>query len=282
MKTLPVLRLRWLIAILITVGVAIGYLDRQTLALTAKAIERDIPLSDPDFGHLQSLFYLAYGLMYVGGGRLMDLLGTRRGFLLIVVWWSAACAMHGLAAGFLMLAAGRIMLGLAQGGLFPVGAKAVAEWFPARERGTAMGMVNGGSSVGAVVAPPAIALVLYCLGDAHWPWVFYLSGAAGLVWAVWWLREYYPPARHPRLSAAERREIEEVLAGAREEKSPLAWWRLLGSAASPYELRIVVPVTDWKSDFGNLSWFVLLPAASEIRSPGRRTVPAATWEEQFP
>ena len=111
--------IRWPIAILITVATAIGYLDRQTLALTWKAIQQTIPLSDNDFGNLQSLFYFAYALMYVGGGRLMDLLGTRRGFLLIVVWWSLACAGHGLARGFLMLAAARLMLGLAQGGLFP-------------------------------------------------------------------------------------------------------------------------------------------------------------------
>jgi ACS family hexuronate transporter-like MFS transporter len=77
--------IRWPIAVLITVAVAIGYLDRQTLALTTKAIQKDIPLSDSDFGNLQSLFYFAYALMYVGGGRLMDLLRSRRGFLLIMV-----------------------------------------------------------------------------------------------------------------------------------------------------------------------------------------------------
>ena len=208
---IPVRSIRWPIAILITVAVAIGYLDRQTLALTVKAIQRDIPLSDGDFGNLQSLFYFAYALMYVGGGRLMDLLGTRRGFLLIVVWWSLAIAGHGLAHGLAMLMAARLMLGLAQGGVFPAAAKAVAEWFPARKRATAMGLVNGGSSVGAVLAPPLIALVL-CY--APWPWVYYLSGAVGLLWTAWWLWDYYPPARHPRLSEEERREIHEVLVSA--------------------------------------------------------------------
>jgi ACS family hexuronate transporter-like MFS transporter len=216
--------IRWPIAILITVAVAIGYLDRQTLALTFKAIQRDIPLSDNDFGNLQSIFYFAYALMYVGGGRLMDLLGARRGFLLIVIWWSLACAGHGLAAGLTMLAAARLMLGLAQGGVFPAAAKAVAEWFPARERATAMGMINGGSSVGAVAAPPAVALVL-CY--APWPWVFYLSGAIGLLWTAWWLWDYYPPAQHPRLSAKERVEIQEVLVSAPPSKSGVSWWRLL-------------------------------------------------------
>ena len=92
--------IRWLIAILIAVATAVGYLDRQTLALTWQSIQGSIPLSDNDFGTLQSLFCLAYALMYVGGGWLMDFLGTRRGLLLIVVWWSLACAGHGLAHGF--------------------------------------------------------------------------------------------------------------------------------------------------------------------------------------
>jgi ACS family hexuronate transporter-like MFS transporter len=216
--------IRWPIAILITVAVAIGYLDRQTLALTTKAIQRDIPLSDADFGNLQSIFYFAYALMYVGGGRVMDLLGTRRGFLLIVIWWSAAIAGHGLAHGLLMLGAARLMLGLAQGGVFPAAAKAVAEWFPARERATAMGLVNGGSSVGAVAAPPLVALVL-CY--AAWPWVYYWSGAVGLLWTAWWLWDYYPPSQHPRLSAAERGEIQEVLVSTPSSQVRISWFRLL-------------------------------------------------------
>ena len=192
---------RWLICVLITVAIAIGYLDRQTLALTTKAIEHDIAISDDAFGNLQSIFFFAYALMYVGGGRLMDALGTRRGFLLIALCWSLACAAHGLATGVWMLAAGRLMLGLALGGSFPGAAKAMAEWFPTRERGTAMGVINGGSSVGAVVAPWVVAAIL---AYAHWPWVFFFSGAMGLLWTVWWLLEYYPPNRHPRLSAEER------------------------------------------------------------------------------
>ena len=113
------MRSRWIIAILITVAIAIAYLDRQTLAVSVKAIQVDIPLSDKDFGHLQAAFFFAYALMYMGGGRLMDALGTRRGFLLMAVWWSLACAAHGLATGVLMLVAGRLMLGLAQGAPSP-------------------------------------------------------------------------------------------------------------------------------------------------------------------
>jgi ACS family hexuronate transporter-like MFS transporter len=214
---------RWTIAILVTLIVAVGYLDRQTLAVAIKAIESDIAISDRDFGILQAMFFGAYACMFVGGGKLMDSLGARWGFLLIVVWWSLACAAHGLADGFAMLAAGRLMLGFAMGGTFPAGAKAFAEWFPSRERSTAMGMLNVGSSIGAVIAPPAIALILTY---APWPWVFYLSGALGLPCAALWLWVYRPPAQYPRLSAKERSEIQEVLVSTPHQESAVPWQRL--------------------------------------------------------
>lgn len=214
---------RWSIAVLITVAVAIGYLDRQALAVSIKAIEADFAVSDQQFGILQTLFFMAYACMYMGGGRLMDALGTRRGFFLIMVWWSLACAAHGLADGFGMLAAGRLMLGLALGGTFPAGAKAIAEWFPSQERSTAMGMINGGGSVGAVIAPPLFALVLAYL---PWPWVFYLSGALGLVCAAWWLYSYHPASEYPRLSPKERDDIHEVLTPNPHQEAVIPWRRL--------------------------------------------------------
>ena len=106
----------WLIAIIISAVIAINYLDRQTLAVAIKAVQEDIPISDKDFGNLQAIFFFAYALMYVGGGRLVDALGTRRGFALIIIWWSLACASQGLATGVLILLVGRLMLGLAEGG----------------------------------------------------------------------------------------------------------------------------------------------------------------------
>jgi ACS family hexuronate transporter-like MFS transporter len=197
---------RWWIAILVTAAIAISYLDRLTLPVAIKEIRADIPISDSTFANLNVAFLLAYALMYMGGGRLIDALGTRRGFFVIMVFWSLACASHGLAAGFWMLAASRFLLGLGEGGGFPAATKAVAEWFPVRERSTAMGMINAGTAVGSVVAPPLIAAIALSplLG---WRWVFFLTGAAGLVWTVWWRREYYTPAEHPRLSPQERDEI---------------------------------------------------------------------------
>src|SRR5580765_951147 len=164
--------LRWRIAILISAGIAISYLDRQTLPVAIGEIRRDIPISNQVKAFLDSAFLVTYGLMYLGGGRLMDSLGTRRGFLVIMIFWSLACASHGLAANFnfppvfglsfgvLMLATSRLLLGMGEGGGFPAATRAVAEWFPVKERSTAMGIINGGTAIGGIAAPPLIALVL--------------------------------------------------------------------------------------------------------------------------
>ena len=167
--------MRWRIALLVTAAIAISYLDRQTLPVAIAAIQEDIPISNTQFSNLNTAFLLAYALMYAGGGKLIDVLGTRRGFALIMVVWSLACASHGLAAGFGMLAVSRLLLGMGEGGGFPAATKAVAEWFPVQERSTAMGMINAGAAVGAVIAPPAIAAIITA---SNWRWVFFIAGVA--------------------------------------------------------------------------------------------------------
>jgi len=179
--------IRWRVAWLVCVAIAISYLDRQSLPVAVAAIQRDIPLTNTQFGALSSAFLLAYALAYAGGGVLIDRLGTRRGFLVIMVFWSLACASHSLATSFWLLAGSRFLLGAGEGGGFPAATKVIAEWFPVAERSTAMGLVNAGTAVGAVVAPPAIAAILT---HGTWRWVFVACGAAGLVWTVWWMKAY--------------------------------------------------------------------------------------------
>ena len=218
------MKTRWRIACLVSVAIAISYLDRQTLPVAIKAIEQDIPVTNQQFSLLQTAFLVTYALMYVGGGKLMDVLGTRRGFTLIMVFWSVACAGHGLAANFAMLAACRLLLGAGEGGGFPAATRAVAEWFPVKERSTAMGIMNAGTAVGMVVAPPLIALVL---SFANWRWIFFITGAAGLIWTLWWRRDYFPPEQHPKLGDAERAELQSVLQPADAAETRLSWLQLL-------------------------------------------------------
>jgi len=202
--------LRWRIAILVSAAIAISYLDRQTLPVAIGAIQKDIPISNQVKAFLDSAFLLAYGLMYLGGGRLMDVLGTRQGFAVIMVFWSLSCASHGFATNVIMLAASRLLLGIGEGGGFPAATRAVTEWFPARERATAMGIINAGTAIGAVIAPPGIAFVIlkvHWLQLSSWRWVFFITGAAGLLWTVWWVKKYFPPEQHRGLSADERARI---------------------------------------------------------------------------
>src|SRR3954463_917910 len=165
---------RWRIAFIVSVAIAISYLDRQTLPVAIGEIRKEIPISNQAKALLDSAFLLTYGLMYLGGGRLIDTLGTKRGFACVMIFWSLACASHGLAGGFVMLAASRLLLGMGEGGGFPAATRAVAEWFPVRDRSTAMGIINAGSGVGGIVAPPLIAWIVThvtWLGVTPWRWV---------------------------------------------------------------------------------------------------------------
>ena len=180
---------RWLPVILVTVAIAISYFDRQTLPVAIAAIQRNIPISNQQFSYLQTAFLLSYAALYIGGGRLLDLLGTRRGFMLIMLWWSIACALHGLATGFGLLLCARFLLGMGEGGGFPAAIRVVAEWISPEHRSTAVGIINAGTAVGSVLAPPLIGFVLLHSG---WRTVFYIAGAIGMAWVLWWTLSYRP------------------------------------------------------------------------------------------
>jgi ACS family hexuronate transporter-like MFS transporter len=216
--------MRWRIALLLSAAIAISYLDRQTLPVAIKAIEQDIPITNEQFSALQSAFLVAYAVMYAGGGKLMDVIGTRTGLLAIMVFWSVACASHGLATSVGMLAVSRLLLGMGEGGGFPAATRAVAEWFPVTERSTAMGIINAGTAVGGVVAPPLLALVIT---SSDWRTVFYLAAAIGWAWSAWWWFAYYPPDQHPRLSEAERTLLAPVIGAGRTAEAAPKWLTLL-------------------------------------------------------
>jgi MFS transporter, ACS family, hexuronate transporter len=194
---------RWHIAVVVSAAIAISYLDRQTLPVAVKAISKSIPLTNEQFSELQSAFLLAYAFMYAGGGKLADALGTRIGFAAIMIFWSLACASHALAANFAMLAGSRFLLGMGEGGGFPSATRAVSEGFAVKDRATAMGIINAGTAVGGILAPPLIALIVtyFC-----WRWVFVVTGAAGLLWTAWWLRWY----SSPREEGTQTREAKQL------------------------------------------------------------------------
>lgn len=195
---------RWYPVALATVAIAISYFDRQTLPVAITAIQHNIPISDEQFSYLQTAFLLSYAALYVVGGRLLDSLGTRRGFTLIMLWWSIACALHGLASGFGLLLCARFLLGMGEGGGFPAAIRVVAEWTSPQHRSTAVGIINAGTAIGSVLAPPLIGLVLLRSG---WPMVFFLSGAAGIAWVLWWVVAYRGPSRGDSTSTVNTRVV---------------------------------------------------------------------------
>src|SRR5581483_1503370 len=132
---------QWYFVALVTAAIAISYFDRQTLPVAIAAIQHTIPLSDQQFSWLGFAFLIPYAVLYVAGGRLLDAMGTRRGFLRIMLWWSGAWAVHGLATSFGVVRLARCLLGMGEGGGFPAATRVVAEWIPLERRSTAMGII---------------------------------------------------------------------------------------------------------------------------------------------
>ena len=193
--------LRWWIVGLLFLASAKNYLDRQTLSILAPSIQSNLHISDIAYGNIVNLFLLAYGFAYLISGRITDWLGTRASMVLFMSWWSVAGMLTAWVRSAVGLGGARFLLGLGEAGNYTVAPKVVAEWFPARERGVAIGIYTLGATIGATLAP------LLILGLSHrWGWqaAFTVIGATGLVWLVpwWWL--YHSPERHPYITDAER------------------------------------------------------------------------------
>jgi ACS family hexuronate transporter-like MFS transporter len=193
--------LRWWIAGLLALATALSYLDRVSFPNVVKEVRADIPISTEDYSRLMSLFLVAYGVMYAGGGWILDRLGTRWGYFVMITWWSASNFLTGFVTSLAGLKVFRFMLGMGEGGGFPGSGKAVSEWFPPRERSFAFGLFNTGSAVGAIVAAPLLAWMALTFG---WRWVFFITGGAGFAWAAAWLLFYRTPDRSPYITPDER------------------------------------------------------------------------------
>jgi ACS family hexuronate transporter-like MFS transporter len=192
--------LRWWIAGLLFLATVINYVDRQCLSVLAPVLRDEFGMTATDYSRIVSAFMLAYLIMQTGSGRLMDWLGTRRGFSLCIVWWSVAAMLHAAARSALHLGVFRFLLGLGEAGNWPGAVKAISEWFPTRERAFAIGLFNSGSTVGATVAPPLVAWLALTYG---WRNAFLITGSLGFFWLVLWLVLYRLPHEHRWLRPKE-------------------------------------------------------------------------------
>lgn len=180
---------------------AVGSIDRQVLSFTAKTIKAEFALTNTQYGELGFAFLLAYAFSQLFSGVIIDRFGTRRALGFAVVLWSLAIMAHAAAIGFWSFCLARALLGLTEGPNLPAAFKAIAEWFPREERSMASGLVTAGSGLGLILAPLLVGLLMTSFS---WHAAFIVPGIAGLIWVAFWLRSYYLPERHPRVSAAER------------------------------------------------------------------------------
>jgi MFS transporter, ACS family, aldohexuronate transporter len=194
-------RVRWTVVALLFGATTVNYIDRQVLGILAPTLTRDLGWRETDYAAIVSWFSVAYGIGLLGMGRLLDRVGVRRGLACSVGLWSLAAMGHALVRTVTGFSVARALLGIGESGNFPAGVKAVAEWFPKRERALATGIFNAGSNVGVVLAALLVPWIALALG---WRWAFIATGVLDLAWLAVWLTTYRPPGEHPRLSDAER------------------------------------------------------------------------------
>ncbi len=202
-RTLPALR--WWIGGLLFASTVINYIDRQTLSVLAPFLKRDYQWSNFDFACIVISFRIAYAIGQTVSGRFLDRVGTRRGLTITVTWYSLAAMLTSLAGGFWSFCTFRFLLGAGESANWPGATKAVAEWFPKRERGWACALFDSGSSIGGIVASFLVVGLYWAFGG--WRLAFVFTGTLGFLWLIAWRLLYHPPEDHPRIRESERQMI---------------------------------------------------------------------------
>ena len=232
--------IRWIVCALLFFAATINYVDRQVIGILKPTLQGQFHWSETDYADIVFTFQLAYAIGFIFAGRLIDRLGTKRGFALAIVVWTLAAIGHAAAttvgpvasrllgffglgystsvAGFMVM---RFLLGLGESGNFPAAIKTVAEWFPRRERALATGIFNSGTNIGALIVPLVVPWITLAYG---WVTAFVITGLLGFIWLVGWWAFYAPPEQHRRVSAAE---LAYVRSDPGESVISVPWSRLL-------------------------------------------------------
>jgi ACS family hexuronate transporter-like MFS transporter len=241
---------RWTICALLFFATTVNYLDRQVLSLLKPLLEDEFGWTNTQYANIASVFQFTYAICMLFAGRIIDILGTKKGYTWAIIIWSIGAIVHALAIpiGTAMSAAlgwigiisvpvsvlgfmvSRAVLGLGESGNFPAAIKVTAEYFPKKERSFATGIFNSGTNVGAILAPLTVPWIA-----SNWGWemAFIIIGGIGFLWLFFWLALYEIPSKQKRLGKAELDYILEIKEGdavietvdAKPEK--ISWVKLL-------------------------------------------------------
>lgn len=212
---------RWTICALLFFATTINYMDRQILGILAPVLQAEIHWSEAEYGLIVTAFQAAYALGLLIFGWFIDRYGTKIGYTVSIVGWSIAAMAHALARTPFSFGIARVGLGFSESGNFPASIKAIAEWFPKKERALAVGIFNSGANVGAMIAPAVVPWLTVTYG---WQAAFIATGAIGFLWIAFWLLKYESPERQKKLT---KNELEYILSDPPEpslEKVP--WLKL--------------------------------------------------------
>ena len=195
---------RWVICALIFAATVINYIDRQMIGVLKPTLQQEFGWTEITYGDIVFWFQAAYAVGFVAFGRLMDRLGTRVGYTLAMTVWTLAHMAHGAARSATGFMSARFALGIGESGNFPASLKAVADWFPKRERALAIGIFNAGANIGAILTPLLVPALTIAFG---WRMAFLLTGLFGVIWLPFWWVIYRLPEDHPRVGVGELAHI---------------------------------------------------------------------------
>ena len=200
MRGIKIKNYRWIIVVLLFTATTINYMDRQIIGLLKPTLEKEFDWTETDFARIVMAFTAAYAIGLLLFGRIIDKVGTKLGYAISVAVWSIAGMLHAVAKSAFGFGLARLGLGVGEAGNFPAAMKAVAEWFPKKERAIATGIFNAGTSIGVV---SALFVVPWILSHYGWKEVFWITGAVGFVWLAFWWVMYELPAKHKRVTEKE-------------------------------------------------------------------------------
>jgi ACS family hexuronate transporter-like MFS transporter len=215
---------RWTICALLFFASTINYLDRQVIGILKPLLESNLNIGEVAYANIVTIFQLCYGISMLLAGRLIDKFGTKLGYGISVLIWSIAAMGHALAKGVIGFGFWRALLGVGESGNFPAANKAIAEWFPKKERALAFSIFNSGTNVGAIAAPLAVPAIIVTWG---WQAAFIITGSIGFIWIILWFLFYEIPEKHRKLSANEMEFIKSDLDEKNETEKPVPWGQLL-------------------------------------------------------